>query len=235
MATLSAQFPQETILHIFSYLEFPDLSRIPLACKQWSSLRDILWNPLREELKDALYPYPPRHKKWMLRYVKSYHIAKPLLDGNEKFRLALNGSLLSLSRFQELPPCSQLSYFWRGVKRDSTLLLKLLIDKTETAAYDFAYRPAKISINEAGTLSSERDQMPPIQRLLSKKETQLLLSWTQDPLAPYNHRELLKYLSYSTHGLKDTAFSSVVKKIREHIISDCTRRQKIIKRQRASI
>jgi hypothetical protein len=236
MASSITGFSKEVLIHVFSYLEFPALCCLPRVCEQWSCLRNALWAPLYNELglckKEWWVLRPPERNALVMRCANSYHIAKSVMDGNEKFHLAVGGPLTSLKAFQELSYCDQVLYFWKGIKTDSTMLLKLLISNVGAVAHDAVYRPAQIFMDEAGAPIAEGKQISSVGKLLSRKETRLVLSWTQNPLSPYCHQELLNHLIYATHGLHRTTFARVARQIRRNIDNHYAGSQEMTKQQR---
>jgi hypothetical protein len=241
MASSITGFSKEIVIHVFSQLEFPALCCLPRVCKQWSCLCHVLWEPLYNELslckKEWWVLRPSERNALVMRCASSYHIAKPVMDGNEKFHLALGGPLTFLEAFQERSYCDQVVYFWKRIKTDSTMLLKLLISNVGAVAHDAIYSPAPIFMDEAGAPIAEAEQTMSVGKLLSRKETQLVLSWTQNPLSPYCHQELLNHLVYATHGLHKTTFARIARQIRRNISYHYAASQRMTKQQqrRASV
>jgi hypothetical protein len=200
MTTSLGPLPSECIVHTFSYLEIPTLCRVASVCKQWflCHSHNLLWIPIRDELKlpfclQQQIPVKQQVLEWKKRLQPVEGVVKPLMDGEERFQLVLNGSLISLQEFQNLPVFNQFIRFWKGIREDSTCLLKLLIDKIQDVTYDLLCIPGGLLIINKSDIAKELQ----IGQVSDLRETQLLLSWTAAPLSPFNGNEIRAYLERS--------------------------------------
>lgn len=197
MASSIGQLPPDCIVHIFSHFELTDLCGLASVCQKWFLCHssDVFWIPLRDELKLPKDQLPVKQyvMEWLKRFQPVEKVVKPLMDGEERFQLVLNGSLISLIRFQNLSAFNQLVCFCKGVNENATCLLKLLIDKIHNAAYDLLCDPNGRLIVSGDNITKE----PGSHQIMALQETQLLFSWTEDPLSPFNGNAIITYLQRS--------------------------------------
>jgi hypothetical protein len=162
--------PKESTTHVFSHLEFSDLCRLPLVCKQWFFVQELV-----------------------LEYVKNREkteaIIRPLISDEEKWRRVTKFPALSLKVFQGLPNFTQSVYLWKGINIDSTPLFELLIDKIKEVACEGVEQPGRFFIDAAGRIHDAKAD-----GVWAMRETKLLLSLAKDPISPFNDFEIRSYL-----------------------------------------
>jgi hypothetical protein len=158
--------PKDSVTHAFSYLDFPTLCRLPLVCKQWLFVQELVFEYIksRQEIEG---------------------IIKPLINDEKKWRWVAECPSIPFKRFQELPQLTQSIYLWKGISVDSTPLFKLLIDKIKEVACEGMEQPCRFFMDPAGLFHDAKAD-----HVLARRETQLLFSLAENPISPFNHHRV---------------------------------------------
>ncbi len=193
------QIPRDLVIHVFSFLFPTDLGRAGKVCKEWEDLHvhELLWNSVLRELPplDMAFsignPTPSAKDKVLQLLEKDKQMANDIVDliqDEKQCRLVLNNPPVSLEELEQMPSIGRTLYIRRGLKQDSTELLKLLAAQIGTLANPFT-KTGRLSIGDY-----QRARIGS-QLLWQNKYVALFRSAIEKPVGPFQGKELIEILT----------------------------------------
>lgn len=200
MTSPIAQFSPDLKGKVFYYLSLVDLCSAGSVCRDWFTAHAdrALWTPIWDQLK--LLSDPPCEgknlKEWVITCLRSRQelesMVRSSLVDSKAFQLILNAPLISFEKFQKLSASMQSLCIWNGLRKNSTELLRSLMEQIKTAAFRDFYRPGRFWIDAQG-----RQHDAEALNIWYGKNRKVFFSLISSPISPFNGSRVIECLDDS--------------------------------------